>query len=276
MDDAHQKLREFGERLSPIHTRVTEIAGFDLPAEVKRKFLAIYSSLRARPRPPWLARLTVEEGARRDWYTPLVESILGDVQEGVACCHYHLSRVEEIENQLIALVGSLPEVCDILSNVGTAGGNTRVLDFEYQAFVFALRRTLEYFANSVGSFFKKQMRSFKNLRGDLANAMPEDFRERVGKSLDRARGDLIKSGLLSQGEEKSVRDRLAHRKTVGAGAFHVNYAPDRISVGVFGGGEDLRPGTAAFAATLTPNLCVQLQLAQNLIFGCYRDLRLLS
>lgn len=275
MNDAHQKLKEFSGRLSPVLARVTELAGFDLPTEVERRFLAIWASLKADPKPPSLARLTVGGGARRDWYMPLVGFILGDVQEGIACCYYHLSRIEEIERQISALSKLLPEVRDILSNVGTAGGNTRALDFEYQAFVFALRRTLEYFANSVGSFFKKQMRSFKDLRGDLADAMPEDFRERVVKSLDRAMGDLIKSGLLSQGEEKSVRDRLAHRNAVSAGAFHVSYTPDSVLVGIFGGGEKLRPGTAS-ATMLTEAVRLRLELAENLIFDCYKDLGFLS
>ena len=141
-----ERLRRLSDRAGPFFAALQHLAGFELPPDSRRRFLALHASLTAMPRPPLLARLTIEGGSRKDWLTPLTEAVLGHVQEGLAAYHYHLSNIELIEHEITALAQRSLAELQIPTPSAIGGGNTRRLNFEYQAFVFAARRTMEYLA----------------------------------------------------------------------------------------------------------------------------------
>ena len=112
-----------------------------------------------------------------------------DMQEGLAAAHYHLQNLEAIESG--AHIHALHNLPNLLPKRGGSiiGGSSLRLDFEYQAFIFALRRTLEYSAHSIAAYFKTEVKGFRKLArtiGEAHSTTPNDVREAaraaVGKS----------------------------------------------------------------------------------------------
>ncbi len=91
-----------------------------------------------------------------------------------------------MEQQLLNLAKAYLPIIQIGEGTGVAGGNTRRMNFEYQAFVFALRRTLEYFAVSVGAFFKHDVHRIRKLVYTISGAEPRDISERVSLVLEES------------------------------------------------------------------------------------------
>lgn len=275
-------------RSGPFFSALKRVAGFKLPTLTKQRFLAFHASIAATPRLPVLTRLTVEGGSRRDWLTPFTEAVLGHVQEGLAASYYHLANVESIEREMISLAQTwLPNI-QLPKGSAVAGGNTRRLNFEYQAFVFALRRTMEYFAVSVGAFFKCEAHRIRTLADSIAAAEPPDTRDRVRVKLDESLHGL--SDVLPPADkERSVRDQLAHWRAVDAGVFNVTSGPEEVRIFIAGGGENIHPwdsetrlelkrqeaGGIAIMA-LTPILRDQIMRVESLVFDVYSEMGLLA
>lgn len=49
-------------------------------------------------------------------------------------------------------------------------GGTRKMDFEYQAFVLAYRRCLDYLAGAIASYFKTEVSSFRTLPKSISKS----------------------------------------------------------------------------------------------------------
>ncbi len=192
-----------------------------------------------------------------------------------------------LEKQMINEVTARLHEIGLKQGQATAGGNTRRVNFEYQAFTFALRRTLEYFAASVGAFFKREVIRIRDLANAIRNDEPEEIRNRVLTRLHECVQGL-EDVLPAQGRPKSIRDVLAHWKHVPAGHLNIVRWPDGIRVGLAGGGENLRfeefvettlQSAGDFnvkVALLAPHLRNQLERVESLIFGIYSDMGLLQ
>ena len=275
-------------RSRPLFAAMERIAGFELPETAKNKFLAFHSAVTRTPRLPILLRLTIEGGSRRDWLQPFINTALGHVQEGLAASYYHIANVESIEREIINLASTALEELQIPTYSCVGGGNTRRLDFEYQAFVFALRRTMEYFAVSVGTFFKHPVHRIRALASSIDQAEPLELSRRVQARLNESLRTL--SDLLPPADtERAVRDQLAHWEAVAAGVFNISAGPDGIFIGIAGGGENLhawdtgtrlepqrqRQGSIEFVR-LAPVLQEQVSRVETMIFGVYEELGLMS
>jgi len=283
----NQDLFTLSTRVYPFLEDLEEIAGFEFPTSTKQKFLAFHASIIATPRLPILTRLTTEGGSRRDWLTPFINAVLGHVQEGLAASYYHFANVESIERKMLS--SALTRLPNIQQTEGTtiAGGNTRKLNFEYQAFVFALRRTMEYLAVSVGAFFKCEVHRIRKLAESIATAEPQDLRDRVRARLEESLQSLLDI-LHTDNKKRSVRDQLAHWEAVDAGVFHITWRSEGILVAIAGGGENLRPWNSEVGVelkrqkegkitimALTPILRDQITRVENLIFDVYSEMGLL-
>lgn len=195
-----------------------------------------------------------------------------------------------MEQQLLNLAKAYLPIIQIGEGTAVAGGNTRRMNFEYQAFVFALRRTLEYFAVSVGAFFKHDVHRIPKLAHIISGAEPRDISEKVSLVLEESLRKL--SDILPpDNKERSVRDQLAHWRAVDAGVFNITraYGSNRILIAICGGGENLRPWDSEVGieprvlqegeiatVRLTPVLSDQISRVENLIFGTYFEMGLLS
>ncbi|HEY6803758.1 MAG TPA: hypothetical protein VI306_09285 [Pyrinomonadaceae bacterium] len=255
-------------------------ATFELPTAIQQKFLQIHSFFISKPQHELLRRLTVEGGARSDWLTSFLNAVLMDVQEGLACCYYHLHNLEEIESQVIATALSEFATIEFKPGSGVGGGNTRKLNFEYQAFNFAIRRTLEYLAKSINLFFKREGTSFKRLAHTIRGADAVVLSDSVIERTEKLREELKE--FFSEGQYQSVRDTLAHIKTIPAG--HLFARPFQNAIEVKFSVFDQSPDDADFATErvitttdstvfgflrITPSMMSKLTKVENAIFELY-------
>jgi hypothetical protein len=267
--------------IEPSFAAVQELVGFDLPPRTQEKFAALGSFLVERPLPPQLARLTPEGGSNRDWFTRVQNTAVHDVQEGLSASYYHRENIETLEHGIIdRCAGGLSDLPAPPQPITTAL-RARKLNFEYQAFRFALRRTLDYLAVAVAAFFKAEPRSINNLAKALRGA---DDRARADRVL--ARVESARDSLAAVLEKPNVRDRIAHWEAVDAGV--VNILRDSnlgTLISIAGGGEEITPFVFSTDAEfeshgktvigfirLTPLLSEQLVLTEALVFDTYRDL----
>ncbi len=263
--------------LLSFHQAVSAVAGFDLPEEVAAQFRAIHSDLTQEPRSPALDRLLPTDAGKPDWLARLTNKILGDVQEGIAACHYHLENLSRLECALAAAAEAARPLLakNRLNRTVVAGGNTRALNFEYQAFHITVRRTLEYFASSVAAFFKQDGPGIRRLVSALARAEPETERAGVAEVMAAHRNAV--SALLSTGTDITVRDRIVHWEPVDAGVFNVIYGPsDSVMFGIAGGGEDLDlfDSDDSMGGVLSQTLANTLGEVETLLFSVYQRLGL--
>lgn len=112
-------------------------------------------------------------------------------------------------------------------------GNTLVLDFEYQAFILAYRRCLDYLARAICTYFKNDFHSFRKL----------------GRYLEKIDRPIVTTTLielhkkysiefdfvLSEGNRKSVRDKISHYEYVSGGSINLS----QRGFILVGGGEEL-------------------------------------
>lgn len=247
----------------------------DLPPSTRVQFAGIHAWL-TDSRNTLLQLLTTEKRLHR-----LRNSILGDVQEGLWSAYYHLSNIEAIEKDLLnCLREAFEQIPPGLFPYGyTAAFNPRRLTCEYQAFVLVIRRTLEYFAQSIGIFFKCDVRGIRHLvtNRHLRRAQPATIREPVLSSIESGLKKL--TFVFPGNESRSVRDRIAHWEHASAGGCIAHYEPDgTVNIGFEGGGENLNPTFCSpkrdqKPVNLTSVLKGQLTLAERLISDVYSEIQ---
>lgn len=229
-------------RILPLWTSLDAAAGFELPERSLVRFRDVHSHLTQVPRPALLSRLEPQADGKRNWYRRLTARILDNVQEGIGACHYHLANIAEIESELHQIVReSVPRLgLPTHTPYTVGGGNTRRLNYEYQAFVLAARRTMDYFAGSVAAFFKEEDPSLGKLARCIRRSEPQEQRESVLAVLHEHE-DLV-AEVLSQPPRMTVRDQVAHYQPVQAGTLNLIFNPaaePSFHVGLMGGGEEL-------------------------------------
>jgi hypothetical protein len=152
------------------------------------------------------------------------------------------------------------------------------LTCEYQAFVLVIRHTLEYFAQSIGIFFRCDISGIRHLltNAQLRRAEPAGIRVAVLSSIERGLQQL--TSIVPGNERRSVRDRITHWEHVRAGHFVAHYGPDgTVDIGSTGGGENLNPTFSTpkrdkNPIKLTTVLKSQVTGVEDLIFGAYSEI----
>lgn len=264
----------------PLWDALASVAGYQLPARSRERFLDFCRHLTRDPKPDELARLDPKSEGRPDWFRRLAAKVLDNVQEGVGACHYHLDNIRTIESALHHCVREhVPRLnLSPTSNFTVAGGDARRVHYEYQAFLLATRRTLEYFAGSVAAYFKANDPGLRGLPGCIAKCDPEGPRQAVLGVLAK-NAELI-DDLLSQHPRLTVRDRIAHWEPVQAGVLNLTCQLGEqppFSVGFLGGGEELmalQPIDEEPQLTLSDALGAVLEEIEQLVFDCYAALGL--
>ena len=219
-----------GAELAQIITETQAIAGYDLPPDARSGFLQFHKFI-TDPVPGYIAAWRSSPGTEH-WYHRHVNGVLGDVQNAVRRAFYHRDRMAEIEEALLRAI----EKVDYRSKLGNstcALGHTPKWDFEYQAFVLAIRSALDYLRRALSAYFHDKSHSY--------NSWPKALRAAKAKTLADALlavYEAQKEGLvyLKQNEAGvSLRDQIAHHGHVSPATINLT------SKGLFlvGGGEDL-------------------------------------
>ncbi len=107
----------------------------------------------------------------------------------------------------------------VIENCTIAIENTLIWDFEYQAFVLAFRRCLDYLTRAICAYFKSDFHSFrrfdkflKKLDRPIVTKPLIDLHRKYSKRFDF---------VLSKGNQKSVRDKISHYEYVPVGCINL-------------------------------------------------------
>ena len=205
-------------------------AGYKLPAQWKAPFMRFHAFVSSNPPPPYIAAWKSSDPSRR--YIRHVSGVLTDTQNAVTCVLYHRDNLFAIENA----VHEIFTHCGLQKMMGnhTIGiGNTIRWDAEYQAFVLAVRRSLDYLTRALAAYFLSDHHSFNSFPKALSRAKPIAVASALAEAHRRnhAKFDYV----LSHGDRKSTRDLLSHYEYISAGTLNLS----RHGFLMFGGGEHL-------------------------------------
>lgn len=162
----------------------------------------------------------------------MVNGVLGDTQNAFACIVYHYERLCNIEKSVMELVEKY-DYKKVLGNSTIALGNTLVWDFEYQAFILAFRRCLDYLARALCCYFRNEFHSFRRLSEFLKKQKPADITQPI-IAVHEKYLELF-DFVLSDGESKSLRDIISHYEYVDVGCINLS----QRGFVLVGGGEEL-------------------------------------
>lgn len=196
---------------------VDSIVGFKLSKEDEQPFLYFHNYINNTQLQfisSWLSDSRLEI-----WYHRLTEGFLGNVYNAFACVLYHHERLRAIETAVIENVEKY-NYRKVLGKSTLAIGNSLKWDFEYQAFILAYRRCLDYLTRAICAYFKDETHSFRKLGKFLE-----------GKKSNRVACALIPlhkkycalfKFVLSEGKSKSTRDKISHYKHVPVGTINLS------------------------------------------------------
>ena len=264
-DEIFKKMTEnfFSPEIQGCLSVVESIAGYKLSAADRQPFLYFHSYL-TNPQPEfinnWRSDPTLEK-----WYHRFVNGFLGDVQNTFACVFYHHERLKAIETAVIENIEKF-DYRRVLGNSTIGLGNTLVWDFEYQAFILAYRRCLDYLARAICTYFKNDFHSFRRLGDFLTKQRPESITVPLISLHDKycPMFDFV----LSEGNRKSLRDKISHYEYVPVGTINLS---QRGFVLVGGGAELGITGTVMLSEVLD-NQVANLKACVREMIYCFVDL----
>lgn len=228
----------FSRGIPELFDELATVAGYVRPVAMTDWFFALQKYL-LESTPASLAHLEHNSGSGPDWLARCRHGILSNVQEGLYSSLYHLTRVEQIESAMLAIAKRHAPNLAMRKGSGAGGGNSRALNAEYQAFAFAIRRTLEYLAVAAAAYFKTDCHSFRRLSAAVGSRGPENKSAALQAFFIthlQSISDVIPE---DKHNDRSLRDRLAHWESVPAGSFSISRAPWGYDVALIGGGHDL-------------------------------------
>ena len=238
---------------------IESIAGFRLSSIDGRPFLYFHSYI-TNPQPAfiniWRAHPQLEK-----WYHKFVNGFLRDVQNTLACVLYHHGRLKAIESAVMQNIEKF-DYRRVLGNSTIALGNTLIWDFEYQAFILAYRRCLDYLARAVCTYFKNDFHSFRKLASFLEKRKCGGVTQTL-ISVHTKYSPLFEF-VLSEGNRKSLRDKISHYEYVAVGTINLS----QHGLVLVGGGEQLGLSHPTGAGTLSEVLDNHV----SNIEGCVREM----
>jgi hypothetical protein len=266
MDDPHPELLSSALVSKVVFAPVTERGSSEIS---DANLDAVWEFLQTGPSS--LAHLQPSDG-KRDWLTEMKERIFGSLREGLAITRYHLDRVGLIEYRIEAIAKEHEAALLPTRNMGLAI-TSRPLVAEYQAFEFALRRSLEYLAGAVSAYFKTEGNRIRNLAVTVGGREPTSASAAVVARLENA---SIERLIGVRSGPKSVRDRVAHHESVSPGVINIGRKFDgSLWVRLHGEAEGLNTSFPEETETLSEILGKRISRVEDLALGLFEDLGLL-
>lgn len=274
-----ETVAEIFKQKGALQAAMGKVAGFNMPTVIDKRI-------------NYLGMLIVRsigtdtlKGLNQKWQRKF--NNFASIEEGLAACYYHLINISLIEREVISqALDKAPEVRPEFYINGIEIPNTRRINFEYQALILSLRRTMDYLAVSVGAFFKCDSNSIRQLPKTIAHADPKEIRKRIVSKLEEKLKELPE--LVSpEGERSAMRDTIAHRFPEGAGTLNIFYTQGKVIVISFvGGGSKIFPWEPdrmkeiitgdepqrIGVILLTPTLQALLLKVEELIFELYSEM----
>jgi hypothetical protein len=247
------------EEVLRVVAAVRTVTDFDIPTE-REGSLQRFNAFLISPEPKYITRWRTDPSLNRDWYVPHIRGIQTFVRGGLAAAHYHVQRLADLETAVAKLLAEFASETRYTGSIGV--GPTRILDFEYQAFILAYRRCLDYLAGALACYFKMNVRSFRTFPKSLAKTNPPAVSDALRKA--HARHVDALAFVLLDGRQ-SIRNRIAHYEFVPAGFINLN---SRYGVILIGGGEELHKDLSKGSVTLSSVLVARL----DALHACVDDM----
>ncbi|WP_283745584.1 hypothetical protein [Sideroxydans sp. CL21] len=232
----------FNPEIQGCLSAVQSITGYQLSAVDRQPFLYFHNYL-TNPEPEFVSAWRADP-ALETWYHKFSNGVLMDLQNTLACVSYHYERLVAIETEVIESIEKF-DYRKVLGNSTIALGNTLVWDFEYQAFILAYRRCLDYLARAICTYFKNDFHSFRRLGTYLKKLKPESIAKPLIVLHEKYRPMF--EFVLSEGDRKSLRDQISHYGYVQAGTINLSQRGFMLA----GGGEELGFSHASGAIALS-------------------------
>lgn len=197
---------------------IQSILNYKLSANDRQPFLYFHNFV-SNPQPDFLTKWR-EDIKKEPWYHKFVNGILGDVQNSLACVLYHYDRLVDLENSVMEGIEKY-NYRDIIERNSTIGlGSTLIWDFEYQAFILAYRRCLDYMARAICTYFMNDFHSFRKLSEYLTKLDRPIATDKLISVIKKYSPEF--EFVLSEGNRKSTRDKISHYEYVTVGAINLS------------------------------------------------------
>jgi hypothetical protein len=233
-----------------------EVLAFGLPESERTSFLLFHDFI-TNPQPrfitEWRASLREER-----WYHALLNGLNWATRNAYSCVIYYCQRLSDLESEVMDKI-SKRNYASALGNSIVGIGNTHVWDFEYQAFIFAYRRCLDYMTRGLAAFFKSDFHSFNSLPKSLKKLKPQGVADALAEVHKKHCANF--AFVMSADGKRSVRDKIAHYEWVQAGTINLT----RHGFIMIGGGEALPPTTEHNTARLTEALALRVKMLKACI-----------
>lgn len=213
---------------------VEKFAAYHLPVADRQPFLLFHKYV-SDPQPQFISNWRSQPDTEK-WYNRFTNGMLGDVQNSLACVLYHSGRLLEIERNTTSELEKF-HYRETLSNSVVSPGNSLKMDFEYQAFVLAVRRTLEYLTRVVSAYFKDEAHSFSKLENTLNRFKDPTLSDPIKLVFSKYLRNCEYIVTNKDSIKMSTRDRIAHREFVSVGCINLS----KYGFVIAGGGENLQP-----------------------------------
>jgi hypothetical protein len=217
--------------LMRVGARIRAVADFDIREADRAPFLRFHAFV-TDPQPSYVTAWRIEEKSERKWYHSHVGG-MGNVRSALGAAHYHRLQLASLEDE-VAKVLTESDFARRMGDATMAVGGTRKLDYEYQAFVLACRRSLDYLAGALSSYFKTEINNFRKLPKSLEKRRPASVVVAISAAHARHVEDL--AFIMDEGRA-STRNRIAHYEFVAAGVINLTARGFVLA----GGGEELLP-----------------------------------
>lgn len=220
----HPVIRDF-------HYHVQAIAGFSLPPSIKVLFQRHHHHCFDEPYPDFTKGWGTESPNWK-WQKLHNDSILGSAQSAAAAVFYHCENLTRIEREVLSF-RDINLLIPLIDRSVIGGSNTQKLNFEYHAFIFAYRRTLDYLSRGIAALVKEECKSYNKLLASLQNHSDKPWVRQITDMHLKYATRL--ETFVHPARGHSTRDRIAHYLHVPAGCLNVS------AKGIFfvGGGENL-------------------------------------
>ena len=195
-----------------------DILGIKLDLNLKQPFLKFHGFI-TNPEPEFL-KIWRKDERLNNWYNKICNSILGDVQNAYACVLYSYVNLENLEKDAHNVIIESKLIETLKNGQGIGVGNTLRWDFEYQSFILAYRRLLDYLAIGISAYFKNNFNSFRTLKENLKKLNKPNETENIILTIEKYLP--LFDFVLSDGNRKSIRDSITHKGYASVGVLNIN------------------------------------------------------
>jgi hypothetical protein len=207
---AHPLVQDFYHHLQTV-------AGFSLTPSLKSLFDTYHKHCFDEPRPEFNVDWG-PESANWKWQR-LHSGAIGSCQSALTAVLYHRENLLRLERDILSFLYR-DEIVPIVGRAAIAGGNSQKLNFEYHAFVFAYRRTLDYLTIAIAALLRQEFRSYRRLPTFLNRHTEHAWVRDVLKVHEKYAPQL--KTFLGSATEMSARDKIAHYLAMEAACVNVN------------------------------------------------------